>query len=336
VDLGVDAAKAMYDAVYYLVFHLTRALTAFLQRDSYLYWPFLLSTLLLVILLGRRRIPGSPGFFDWRLWWHPSARADYRLYVVNALAFPVLASLLLFNDARVVQWMSGWLGAQAAAPSSPLGEVALRVAFTLCFFVAYDLARFIGHSLMHEVPALWQFHKVHHSAQVLTPMTSFRLHPVEMFVMAWISALMTGVTTLLFNLAGAQVSLYTFLGLHVALWVFSLIDNLRHSPVWISYGTSWGRWLISPAHHQLHHSIEPRHWGCNRGSNLAIWDRLWGTLYVPGKEPEEFRMGLGDGTEPKWNSVWRMYLAPFAGCARQVAGALRGKSMDKEPDSPVS
>jgi sterol desaturase/sphingolipid hydroxylase (fatty acid hydroxylase superfamily) len=102
------------------------------------------------------------------------------------------------------------------------------------------------------------------------------------------------------------------MGLHVLIWAFNLVGNLRHSPVWLSYGPRLGRWLISPAHHQLHHSCEPRHWGRNRGFELAIWDRMLGTLYVPPVQPETFRMGLGDGSEASWHCVVRMYLRPFS------------------------
>ena len=35
---------------------------------------------------------------------------------------------------------------------------------------------------MHRVPALWEFHKVHHSAEVLTPLTEWRQHPLELML----------------------------------------------------------------------------------------------------------------------------------------------------------
>ena len=342
MNFDPETLKAVNEVVFYVVFHVTKSLLAFLQRDSYLYWPFLLSTLLIALsvplLLGRPAAAAAGGagqsagggwkqFFSWRLWWHRSARADYRIYFANVLLFPLLLAPLLLSDGQIAGNLNALFGIDPPAIGSAMTSTGIlaRVLFTLVFFVAYDFGRFVAHSLLHDMPVLWEFHKVHHSAEVLTPMTSYRLHPLDQLIMIWVPALATGLATWLFNLAVGGITAFTFLGMHVALWVFSLIDNLRHSPVWIPYGTTVGCWLISPAHHQLHHSIEPRHWGCNRGSNLAIWDRLWGTLYVPGKEPETFRMGLGDGTEAKWNSVWRMYLAPFAGCARWAAGALRGK-----------
>lgn len=96
------------------------------------------------------------------------------------------------------------------------------------------------------------------------------------------------------------------------------IGNLRHTPVWLTYGPSLGKWLISPAHHQLHHSSEARHLGCNRGFDLAVWDRLYGTLYVPAGPEEAFPIGLDDGTTGDWHTVRSMLFRPFAGAARLI------------------
>jgi sterol desaturase/sphingolipid hydroxylase (fatty acid hydroxylase superfamily) len=156
-------------------------------------------------------------------------------------------------------------------------------------------------------------------------MTSFRAHPLELVLMASGSLVATGALIAVFNgLLQTQVTFYSFLGVHALLFVSNLLGNLRHSPVWISYGPTWGRWLISPAHHQLHHSCDPTHIGCNRGFELAIWDRLYGTLYVPQAEPVQLTLGLGDGSEARYHNVGRMYLLPFVDVARRI-GSRAGR-----------
>ena len=105
--------------------------------------------------------------------------------------------------------------------------------------------------------------------------------------------------------------------------MFSLIGNLRHSQVWLSYGKTLNRWLISPAHHQLHHSADVQHRGCNRGFELAIWDRLYGTLCVPSDAPQHIQFGLGDETDGRWRSVGKLYVWPFWLLAQHVRDALR-------------
>lgn len=321
----------MLDALSYAVFHLTKALLAALQRDSFLYWPFLVSSVAIAALAWRwrahaRATAGERSwreflreYFGARLWWHRSARADYALYFANALALPLVFGYLLANEAQVARWIATLTAnADPLAPAQPAG-IGLKLLFTLAFFIAYDFGRFVAHSLLHDVPLLWEFHKVHHSAEVLTPMTSFRAHPIDLLVMAWVPALATGIVVWAFNhFAGGAIQFYKFLGVHAVLWGFNLIGNLRHSPVWLSYGPVLGKWLISPAHHQLHHSYEPRHLGCNRGFELAIWDRLYGTLYVPPVHAETFRMGLGDATDGQFHTLVRMYFWPFAGAARRL------------------
>src|SRR5689334_10836749 len=312
--------------IHQVTFHAVRAALAFLQRDSFLYWPFLISTVLIAMAAWRygyaRGTQGGAAtwgdffrrYFGRDIWWHPSAQADYRFYFVNAVVFQLLVGPFLFASDTVASLLDSALGPilGSAAPGTESASFGAKLAYTLLFFVAYDFGRFVAHSLLHDVRFLWEFHKVHHSAEVLTPMTTFRAHPIDLAVMAWVPALTTGVVTWAFHrYVDAGIGVYTFFGLHVVMWIGNLIGNLRHWQVWLSYGKTLNRWLISPAHHQLHHSAEPRHWGCNRGFELAVWDRLYGTLYVPSNEPENFRMGLGDGTDGRWNTIARMYLWPF-------------------------
>ena len=336
MDSSPETLKAVYDTVFYVTLHIGKALTAALQRDSFLYWPFIVSSVIIAALAWRWTMyaRANPQKRSWRqfftdyfgahIWWHRSARADYVLYFANALVLPLFFGYVLMSDTQVARWIGGQLG----EPQGAGGEAGMlvRVAFTLAFFVAYDFGRFVAHSLLHEVPLLWEFHKVHHSAQVLTPITTFRAHPIDLLVMAWIPALTSGIVAWAFNrFAETAVSFHTFLGVHALMWGFNLIGNLRHSPVWLSYGPAIGKWLISPAHHQLHHSLEQKHFGCNRGFELAIWDRLRGTLYVPPIQPETFRMGLGDETDGQYHTLARMYFWPFAGAARRLKNWRRAR-----------
>jgi sterol desaturase/sphingolipid hydroxylase (fatty acid hydroxylase superfamily) len=72
---------------------------------------------------------------------------------------------------------------------------------------------------------------------------------------------------------------------------------------------------MSPAHHQLHHSIETRHLNRNFGVKFPFWDALFGTLYDP-KQPETFRVGLAEPEPHEFTSVWRLYILPFVKVVR--------------------
>jgi sterol desaturase/sphingolipid hydroxylase (fatty acid hydroxylase superfamily) len=320
----------LHEALHYLAISLATGLSTVFQRDSYLYWPYLLSSIAIAAAAWRWRTrPASTNWGDFfrthftsLLWWHRSARADYWLYLVNALVMPLAFAVLLVSQRDVVAWFGSAFGLHSGGGTD--AAIGLRVVFTILFFIAYDLGRFLAHCLLHDVPLLWEFHKIHHSAEVLTPMTSFRAHPVELVLMAWGPLVTTGMLATLFSAAtGKAPPYYSFLGVHALLFVSNLIGNLRHSPVWISYGARWGRWLISPAHHQLHHSCESRHLGCNRGFELAIWDRLYGTLYVPGAVPEKFKLGLAAHSNHRDHELWRMYLLPFAAIAAGILARMR-------------
>lgn len=302
----------LHPAFLHVIFYTTQALTAFIQPSSYLYWPYALSTLLLAFWLGRS------AFFSRALWWNRSSIQDYKLYFANFIVGPALMTALWINEASVVSGLDRLLGA-SSEPSAWAQSWLARLAFTVIIFVAYDFGRFFAHTLLHRVPALWEIHKVHHSAVVMTPMTSYRLHPFEIVIMSAPTVLLTGVVTWAFNrFLGAGISVYQFLGLHVVLALLSFIDNLRHSPVWISYGAFLNRWIISPAHHQLHHSREERHYGCNVGFSLAIWDRMAGSLIVPSDKPEVFELGLDEASDPKYTGLISMYTLPILASLRSL------------------
>ncbi|MEZ4574494.1 MAG: sterol desaturase family protein [Vampirovibrionales bacterium] len=87
--------------------------------------------------------------------------------------------------------------------------------------------------------------------------------------------------------------------------------NLRHSHIWISYGPRLEQLFISPAQHQIHHSAEERHWDKNMGLILAIWDKAFGTLYVP-KGKESFRLGIDSDDQPRFEqSATSLFWLPF-------------------------
>jgi sterol desaturase/sphingolipid hydroxylase (fatty acid hydroxylase superfamily) len=317
----------------YISRQLTKAVVAVTQPESFLYWPYLAFAFLvafIVLLSDRRR-----GHY-WhsvreqlsrRIWWHRSALADYQFYFANGLVLPAIFGLVTFGDSQVVRTLGQVLGTTDAAELAAENvSIPGRILFTLVFFIAYDFGRFVAHSLLHDVPLLWEFHKVHHSAETLNPLTTFRAHPVDLLVMIWIPVLMTGTVTWLSNqVSTTAITFFSYIGVHVILLASNLIGTLRHTHVWLSYGPVFNKWLISPAQHQLHHSYEPRHLGCNRGFELAIWDRLYGTLYVPSTR-ETFRIGLGDGTDGRWHTLPRMYFWPFANAFRHIVADMLHRS----------
>ena len=169
---------------------------------------------------------------------------------------------------------------------------------------------------------LWEFHKVHHFAEVLTPITSTRFHPIDLYILHTGRGVGSAIATGIFYYLGAgEVTLFMVFGAHVAVTAYQTIGNLRHSHVWVSYGPL-NHILVSPAMHQIHHSKLDRHIDCNCGGAFPIWDRLFGTLYVP-REREYFSMGLGDGSDGTWHGMWTMYSRPMVAAAERLGWKKR-------------
>ncbi len=167
-----------------------------------------------------------------------------------------------------------------------LPEFGARAVITLALFLAYELGYWIHHYLCHRVPLLWEFHKVHHTANVLTPLTVFRVHPVDTWLFVNILAVVIGVTSGIVNyVLGVTAYQYALSSTNVILVVFiHTYIHLQHSHLWIAFRGLAGRVFVSPAHHQVHHSNNPIHFNRNLGSCLAIWRLAVGTVHLPAKD----------------------------------------------------
>jgi len=250
--------------------------------------------------------------FARRVWWSKSARADYWIVAVNQavmmgvmprLVSKLAVATLLFETMHI--WFDGRPNLWPEAPGWVVAAV-----FTTTLFVFDDAAKYIVHRALHRIPLLWCFHRVHHTAETLTPFTVYRTHPVEGVIFALRAIFVQAVAiAVFFFFFGDRAELLTLLGANAFLFFFNLTGaNLRHSHVWISYGRILERILISPAQHQLHHSIEPRDGNANYGAVLAIWDWIGGSLRLAEEGPPK-AFGVRDNL-PVTHNLHSIYLLP--------------------------
>ncbi len=266
---------------------------------------------------------------------HPSALIDYQLVLANRLLGPAsLFSGLLFRSASIASVAHATQQGLAILFGTVLTQAhwtfATALAFALAMTVARDFVTFLTHLLHHRVPLLWAFHQVHHSAQVLTPVTVFRKHPVYNVLEYGMSILLIGplqgVIALCFVGHAAPVTLF---GANIIFALFHLAGaNLRHSHIWLSFGPWLSHVLSSPAQHQIHHSKAAQHANKNFGEVFSLWDWLFGTLYVPGRAPEMLEFGLAGEGADEHHSLWGVYFQPFITCA-----ALLRPARAPQPDS---
>ncbi len=283
-----------------------------------IYWLYLLVALALaaVVFFYRQPPRRSSLLKDFvayvaprQIYGNRSARLDYWFFYLNAMVFGLILAPLVAAP-TVATFVAGMLGGSMPATAAP--GPGWSIGLTIATLLAMDLALYIAHYLQHKVPVLWEFHKVHHSAEVLTPITAFRVHPVDDLLTLSLTALFTGAVQGLFHVvAGTGIADIHVLGVNVLLFAWYIFGfHLRHSHVWLAYPSWLSHVLVSPAQHQIHHSNAPRHFDRNMGFIFAFWDALAGTLYVP-KAREELSYGLY-GEEPgRFGSVTALYIRPF-------------------------
>src|SRR5579885_717305 len=72
-------------------------------------------------------------------------------------------------------------------------------------------------------------------------------------------------------------------------------------------------------HYLSHHARNPAHFNRKLGSCLAIWDWMFGTLYVPARDPEKLEFGVEPDREHA-HTIRGELVAPFAEAARLLTG----------------
>jgi iron(III) transport system substrate-binding protein len=262
--------------------------------------------------------------FSRRVWLSASALADYKILFINhalmLLIMPRLISklalaTLLFESLHVL-----FDGRPVLLPNVPGWTIAGL--FTFCLFLFDDMAKYLVHRVLHRWPLLWNFHKVHHSAETLTPLTVYRTHPVEGVIFGLRSVCVQALTLAGFVFFfGDRAELVTVLGANIFLFMFNMVgSNLRHSHVWISYGRLLEHILISPAQHQIHHSIARQHHDKNFGAVLAIWDWFGGSLCLA-KKGSLVHFGV-DNSVPSYD-LKTLYVTPFQEAAYQILQPIK-------------
>jgi sterol desaturase/sphingolipid hydroxylase (fatty acid hydroxylase superfamily) len=260
---------------------------------------------------------------------------DAKIYVLDSLIFQIVyvavggvsfACGAYFVSLVPATSMGGWMWP----------TLAVTAAWSVAALLAFDFGCYVAHYLMHKVPVLWIFHRGHHSAPSLNPLTGYRAHPIEMLVTFGVPAFFVGVVRGTFDrvfLTGySELSIW---GVSAVIFAFNLTKTLRHSDVWLEYPGALGYLFVSPAAHIIHHSVDAKHIDCNYGHVLAIWDHLFRTAYRP-RGREELVIGLvpGDGVVPE--SLYAFYVEPFVEAAQAMRFMRRSARPTAQPGDAVA
>jgi sterol desaturase/sphingolipid hydroxylase (fatty acid hydroxylase superfamily) len=204
----------------------------------------------------------------------------------NAVLNGALALLLAGLEARR-------LGALHALAPPPLASAAL-VLLTL------DLSSYVAHVAMHRVPALWRFHRVHHTDPFVDVTTAIRQHPGESLLRygllaAFAAAL--GASPEHFALYRAASALQALLE-HANVRVPGRLDGLL------------SLLLVTPHLHKVHHSRARAETDTNYGNLFALFDRLFGT-FTPSRRARAVVYGLDGFDDPALQTATGLLALPF-------------------------
>ncbi len=186
--------------------------------------------------------------------------------------------------------VSGWVGAPLWPVSWPL-PLQLTLALLLT-----ELGAYLFHRLSHTRALLWRVHAMHHTVPRLYWLNAARLHPADTFL-----SILVAIAPLVVMGAGPHLlSLYLVVVYAHGLLQHSNVDTRLGALNWIFAGAELHRW---------HHSQEHAEQQSNYGGVLIIWDLLFGTRFLPEREPP-VEVGLGTAGEFPMDYAGQL-LSPF-------------------------
>jgi sterol desaturase/sphingolipid hydroxylase (fatty acid hydroxylase superfamily) len=210
---------------------------------------------------------------------------DLGYYFLNSLA----PGILLAFPLAVLAW-----GARHAVPA---GLIAMVTALPLwarlsAAMVVGEIGSYWGHRWTHEVPLLWRFHAIHHSAEQVDFLVSTRAHPVDIVFTRLCELTPMYVVGLASPMAlrGSVVPI-------VAVLIGQFWGFFIHANVKWRFGVL--EWVVStPAFHHWHHTNDgPEVINKNYAPMLPWVDWIFGTMYLPkDKQPE--RYGIDEKISP--------------------------------------
>jgi sterol desaturase/sphingolipid hydroxylase (fatty acid hydroxylase superfamily) len=217
-----------------------------------------------------------------------------------------------------VAFLLNWLLASAAAvaaltwrPAGLLAELALPFwAHVVLGILVLDFSvGYLSHRTMHMWPAMWRFHRIHHSDPFVDVTTTYRTHPVETVWRFFFAIVPIWVLGLPAEALLIQRLLQATNGVieHSNIKLFAPLDRVL-SLVW-----------VTPNVHKMHHSRLVHETNSNYANLLTIYDRLLGT-YTPAARAATVSYGLDDAEALAHASFGGLMTIPFRGTDTRVSG----------------
>jgi sterol desaturase/sphingolipid hydroxylase (fatty acid hydroxylase superfamily) len=158
------------------------------------------------------------------------------------------------------------------------------------------------------VPLLWPFHAIHHSSEQMDWLAGSRLHLVDVIVTRGL----TYVPIFVLGFSERALMVYVFL---VAAQATFIHANVRWQFRMLQ------RIVVTPAFHHWHHSAERESVDKNFAVHTPIWDRLFGTYYLPNRWPTAYGLSDRRDVPTRWVSQLIYPLRRRAGDRGEAPGS---------------
>ncbi len=214
----------------------------------------------------------------------------------DLVGYTVVQSLVVgIVIGQLIRWLDGATGLSRFGLVSRW-PIAAQVTF---FVVSHDLYIYWFHRWQHASPVLWRLHEAHHSNTSIDWVAGLRSHAVEILINQTIEF----APIVLLGAAPQVAVIKGAIGAFWGLWIHANVDV--HS--------GWLQWILNgPEAHRWHHAVDEEAHGRNFATKLAIWDRLFGTAFLPSRrKPTGY--GLGEKGFPGGYLAQQRYaFRPFA------------------------
>jgi sterol desaturase/sphingolipid hydroxylase (fatty acid hydroxylase superfamily) len=217
----------------------------------------------------------------------PLADLKYRKWKHAGVNFVFLGFTMVINFAFgfLILMVCGWTGTAdfglLAMLDLPTWGALLVTVLALDFF-----AQYVSHYMLHHIPVLFKFHRIHHSDTKVDATTGTRHHPGDFVVREIMSVFVV-------LLLGAPLSFYVFYRMLTVFFGYTSHANIKFPRV---LDRTLGWILITPNIHKFHHH-EEQHWtDTNFGNIFSFWDRIFGTLVIDDPNKVVYGLDIMDGS----------------------------------------
>ncbi|WP_026754964.1 sterol desaturase family protein [Sediminibacter sp. Hel_I_10] len=246
--------------------YLKQELISINHWDNYFYGLVILSLLVWTLEI----------LFPWRKnqslfrkdFWLDTFYMFFNFFLLNLLVLIALSNTVaeLFNDALSI------IGLKISSFQLFDVDDMPRWLGLFIFFIISDFVQWNTHRLLHRVPFLWNFHKVHHSVKEMGFAAHLRYHWMEPIVY---KSLLYIPIAIIGGFDAQDVAFVHFFAI--------AIGHLNHANLGWDYGIL--KYVFNnPKMHIWHHAKAlPKHtaYGVNYGITLSLWDYLFKTDHVP-------------------------------------------------------